>query len=70
MTSEVINGYLDYWKKQARYWEYEYYRTKSEEANDSYVKASDHIEICELAKCQLYANEERRRGLTTDERHF
>ena len=62
MTTEMVQEYKKYYQDQMEY-------NKSliklcgglEKIKDAYVVASDMVDICELALCQLYQNETRKK---------
>lgn len=63
MTTEQVKGYKAYWQNAKQKAQYEFYRTSDEKYNDAYVFADDMIDCMELALCQLYENEGRRKGI-------
>lgn len=68
MTEQQIKGYRQYWRSKAeknkdalQSWQFLGLATR-EMLNDQYVVASDMVEICDLALCQMYDNEARKKG--------
>lgn len=70
MTAENARDLKKYYQERARQALYQYYTTGKEEYNDEYALCLETADIIELGICQLHLNEERRRGLSTDERRF
>lgn len=62
MTTEKINWYKDWLTYKKEQFHKAYLSSHNEHYNDSYVILDDLLDICELAKCQLYDNELRKKG--------
>lgn len=70
MTSEMVKEYQRYWREVEaalrQVVEREQDRDRREVVNDHIAKAADMVIICELALCQLFNNEERKKGVPKD----
>lgn len=66
MTIENAKQLKKYYQHEAKHAEYEYYRTGDERYNDLHALALETVDLIELALCQLYQNESRKRGAIND----
>lgn len=67
MTTEMVKAYKRYWNTVSNQLRDAIYQEREpdvqEHLNDLYVRASDMVDICELALCQLFRNEEVKKGV-------